>query len=487
MLFLYTILIVPLIGVICLSLIGHKRVAGIVNIGFNLLNFAVTLFLVAHFLTNGPFFSPHQLFYVDAFNILFGILTTFTTTTIAIFSRGYMWQNLLNKRITEQQLRLYHIMYQLFVLMLLLALFTNNIGMLWVTMEGATLATVLLVSLYRTKEAVEAAWKYFILCIVGIALALFGTILFYASATHIIAPKDAILWSNLYQYAHYLNPAIIKLGFIFLLVGYGTKIGLVPMHHWLPDAYSESPAPVSALLAGLLSTVSLYALMRFKIIVNLTLDNNLAGNLMIGFGLLSFLYAAVMLHRQNNIKRLFAYSSIENMGLITFAFGINNPLATFGALFYTIAHSLIKSAIFITIGNVIWTTGTQKLDQIRGLIQKQPYIGWGLLLGTIAISGLPPFAIFNSEIMLFIATAKISPWLVLLLIFGLLIVLAGLFRNIHPLVYGAANNTHPQTEQKKSSMVSAILHLSMAGVLSFYLPPFLAQCLQQATLILTNK
>lgn len=489
MIALYATLLIPAFGVILLCILGHLRIAGIVNTVLAAMNFGASLFLAADIWHAGVghLLSSNQQFYVDAFNLLLIVLTAFIAMTTAIFSKNYMWHNVESGKITAQRLRLYHVMYQLFIFMMLLTLSTNNIGILWVAMEGATLATVLLVSLYRTPESIEAAWKYFILCIIGIALALFGTILVYSSAMQQFdSTGSAIFWSALYQHASALNAPIIKFAFVFLLVGYGTKIGLVPLHNWLPDAHSESPAPMSTLLSGLLLNVALYALIRFKVLVDLALGENdhLAGNLMMIFGLLSFLVAAILLHRQRNIKRMFSYSSIEHMGLITFAFGLGGALATFAALFYMLMHSLTKSAIFVTVGNAIHLAGTQSMDQIRGLIRWQPVIGWGLLISVIAISGFPPFGIFIGEFMLMIATIKTFPWLTVLLVLGLLIALAGLLRNIHPVVFGEVEvGLHARM---KSNMFAAILHLAMVFVLGVYIPPVLAQLLHQAVAVIAR-
>lgn len=278
--------------------------------------------------------------YVDVFNVYLVALTAFVGLTTAIFSRPYMLHELERGRVNRKRLQLYHAMYQGFLLAMLLALVTNNLGILWVAMEAATLATVLLVSLYRTPESVEAAWKYFVLCGVGIAQALFGTVLVFFAAERVIENRDdALLWSVLHTHAGQLEPAVLTLAFVFLLVGYGTKVGLVPLHNWLPDAHSEGPTPMSAVLSGLLLNVALYALVRLKMLVDGSLESNLAGYLMMGFGLLSFMVASLFLHRQRDIKRMFSYSSIEHMGLMTFAFGLGGPLATFGALLHMTVHS----------------------------------------------------------------------------------------------------------------------------------------------------
>jgi hydrogenase-4 component F len=212
-------------------------------------------------------------------------------------------------------------------------------------MEAATLTTVLLVSVYRTPASLEAAWKYFILCGVGIAQALFGTVLLYMAAEKVIGTEGgALLWTNLDAVKAQLDPAIITLAFAFLFIGYGTKVGLVPMHNWLPDAHAEGPTPVSAVLSGLLLNVAVYALLRCKVLTDGALHSPLAGQLMMAFGLLSVVVAAFFLSRQKDVKRMFAYSSIEHMGLITFAFGMGGPIANYAGLLHMTVHSLIKSA-----------------------------------------------------------------------------------------------------------------------------------------------
>jgi hydrogenase-4 component F len=388
-------------------------------------------------------------------------------------------------RVDDQRMRLYYSMYQGFLFTMLMALSTNNLGILWVSVEGATLATVLLVSLYRTHESIEAGWKYFIICGVGISQALFGTILVYFAAVKIIpGSEEGLLWTVLQQHAARMDGGVMALAFVFLLVGYGTKVGLVPLHNWLPDAHSEGPTPMSAILSGLLLNIALYAVVRFKMLVDPALGNHLAGNLMMGFGMLSFSVAGLLLHRQYDIKRMFSYSSIEHMGLMTFAFGIGGPLATFGALLHMIVHSLTKSAIFITVGHATHLAGSQKMSEIRGLIRTQPFIGWGLLIGTCAIAGFPPFGVFTSEFLLFTATIKSYPWLAPPLVLGLSVAFAGLFRNLQPMVFG-----EPPVGQKPvvANMWPVFIHLGLVLWLGISIPTVLAQWLNQATVMLVGK
>ena len=475
----------PLAGIFILAFIGHHRAAKTVNLLLCAATFAAALLLAITIFQQGPMLSRNKLFYVDGFNVYLVLLNAFVGMTTAIFSGPYMEHELAIGRVNDRRMRLYYSMYQGFLFTMLVALTTNNLGILWVAVEGATLATVLLVSLYRTHESIEAGWKYFIICGVGISQALFGTILVYFAAVRIIPnPEDGLLWTVLQQHAGQMDAGVLSLAFVFLLVGYGTKVGLVPLHNWLPDAHSEGPTPMSAILSGLLLNIALYAVVRFKMLVDPALGNHLAGNLMMAFGMLSFSVAGLLLHRQNDIKRLFSYSSIEHMGLMTFAFGIGGPLATFGALLHMVVHSLTKSAIFITVGHATHVAGTQTMQNIRGLIRTQPFVGWGLLIGTCAIAGLPPFGVFTSEFLLFTATIKSYPWLAPPLVLGLSVAFAGLFRHLQPMVFGV-----PPIEQKAvvADMWPVVIHLAFVLWLGISIPTVLAQWLNQATIMLVGK
>jgi hydrogenase-4 component F len=248
---------------------------------------------------------------------------------------------------------------------------------MWVAVELATLTTVVMVGIYRTPAALEAAWKYFLLGSVGIALALFGTILVYLAARSSVGEGlDAMAWSVLVQHAAEFDPAFLNLAFVFLLLGYGTKVGLVPLHAWLPDAHAKAPTPISAVLSGLLLNVALFAVLRFKSIMSANPAALAPGPLMVSLGLLSVVFASFMLYRRQDIKRLFAYSSIEHMGVITFAFGMGGTLANFAGLLHMALHSLTKSAIFFCVGHVAQVKGTQRMADIRGLTASHPALGW---------------------------------------------------------------------------------------------------------------
>jgi len=379
-------------------------------------------------------------------------------------------------------MQLYHSMFQAFGFTMLLALLTNNIGILWVAMEAATLTTVLLVSLYRTPASIEAAWKYFILCGVGIAQALFGTILVYFAAERVLGSGGtALLWTHLYGVKDQLEPTVLGLAFVFLLVGYGTKVGLVPLHNWLPDAHAEGPTPISAVLSGLLLNVALYAVVRSKALVDGALGTPLACHLMMGFGLLSVVVAAFFLSRQKDVKRLFAYSSIEHMGLTTFAFGMGGPVATFAAMLHMTVHSLTKSAIFFAVGHAAQKTGTQVIADIRGLVITNPTIGWGLLLGSLAILGMPPFGVFASEFLILTTAMREHAWATPFLLIALGVAFAAIFGKAQGMVFG---DTTAQRLPHSPALVPVFVHLALVLMLGLYIPPYLAAWYRQAAQLL---
>jgi hydrogenase-4 component F len=413
---------------------------------------------------------------------VFIVLTTFVGFTTSVFSASYIEHEIEIGRLTPTFLRFYHAMYQALMFAMNLALVANNIGLMWVAVEVATLTTVLMVGIYRTHEALEAAWKYFILGSVGIALALFGTILVYMAARPVIGEgTDAMVWTVLVSRAQAFDPALLNVAFVFLLLGYGTKVGLAPLHAWLPDAHAEGPTPISAVLSGLLLNVALYALLRFKMLLAVNPGSIAPGPLMVTMGLISVVFASLMLYRRRDIKRMFAYSSIEHMGIIVFAFGMGGPLANFAGLLHMTMHSLTKSAIFFAVGHISQVKGTQKIADIGGLTVTNPVLGWGLMLGVVAIVGLPPLGIFMSEFLVVSSTFARAPWLTIILVLGLLIALGGLFLRVGGVVFGEVRGP---TAPAEASYVPMFTHLALVLLAGIYLPPVLVAGFQNVARLL---
>jgi hydrogenase-4 component F len=456
------VVLVPLASAALLAAIPGYRISARLNVLASLISllFAISL------LFDRP--ASNQYLLIDDLNIVFILLNTFVGFTTSAFSASYIAHELESGRLTARYLRFYHAMFQLMLFGMNLALIANNIGLMWVAVELATLTTVVMVGIYRTHEAIEAAWKYFILGSVGIALALFGTILVYLAARPVIGEgMDAMVWTNLRVNAHAFDPALLNIAFIFLLLGYGTKVGLAPMHAWLPDAHAEGPTPISAVLSGLLLNVALYALLRFKLLLSANAAAIAPGPLMIGLGLLSLIFAGFMLYRRRDIKRLFAYSSIEHMGIIVFAFGMAGPLGNFAGLLQMTMHSLTKSAIFFAVGHVAQVKGTQRIAEMGGLTESHPVLGWTLVAGVAAIAGLPPFGVFTSEFLIISSTFARQPLLAILVVFGVLISFGALLLRLTSVAFGPPRGP---TGPVKASYAPIFAHLVLVLIAGIWLP-----------------
>jgi hydrogenase-4 component F len=470
------VLIIPALAAGVLALLPGYWIAARFNV---IAAFATLLAALSLLLARPP---PGAYLFVDDLSIVFVVLSTFVGFTTSVFSASYIGHELEIGRLTPRYLRFYHAMYQTLMFAMNLGLIANNIGLMWVAIELATLTTVLMVGIYRTHEALEAAWKYFILGSVGIALALFGTILVYMAARPVLGEgQDAMVWTALIEKASAFAPDLLNVAFVFLMLGYGTKVGLAPLHAWLPDAHAEGPTPISAVLSGLLLNVALYALLRFKMLLTANAAAYAPGPLMVTLGVVSLIFAGFMLYRRRDIKRLFAYSSIEHMGLITFAFGMGGPLANFAGLLHMTMHSLTKSAIFYTVGHISQTKGTQKMSEIRGLTESHPMLGWGLVLGVVAIVGLPPLGIFMSEFLIVTSTFARQPLLALLVGFGLLVAFGALLLRLNEIAFGEPIGKNAPVN---ASYVPLYAHLGLVLAAGIHLPAPLVTWFQSVARLL---
>lgn len=473
---LYLILIIPPVFAAALALISGYRAGAMVNTAASLLSFMAALSL---------FWSAPQkgnIFFIDEFNIYLVALNAFVGFTTSVFSATYISHELETGRLTTAHLRFYHAMFQVMMGAMTLALVSNNIGLMWVGIEVATLSTVVMVGIYRTSEAIEAAWKYFILGSVGIGLAFFGTILIYLAAQPVMGEGGAAMsWTALINAAAELEPHLLSLAFVFLLIGYGTKVGLAPLHAWLPDAHAEGPTPVSAVLSGLLLNVALYAVVRFKMILASNPQTLPPGTILTAMGLASIVFAGFMLYRRRDIKRLFAYSSIEHMGIITFAFGLGGPVINFAGLLHMTMHSLTKSAIFFAVGHVSQAKGTQKIADITGLSETHPILAWGLGLGVIAIAGMPPFGVFASEFLIITTAFNDNPALAIAFAAGILAAFGALLLRLHGILFG---RPFGHSEPLKASLAPLFAHLALVLLAGIYLPRPLVEWLQKVSALL---
>ncbi len=470
------VLVIPVLAAAVLALITSYRVSAVINVLASLATLVVAASLLVWRPADGVFLR------VDDLSVVFIVLSAFVGFTTSVFSASYIAHEVETGRLTPTRLRFYHAMYQVLMFAMNLALISANIGLMWVAIELATLTTVLMVGVYRTHAAIEAAWKYFILGSVGIALALFGTILVYVAARPVVGEGMAgMAWTTLIAHAGAFDPALLNLAFVFLMLGYGTKVGLAPLHAWLPDAHAEGPTPISAVLSGLLLNVALYAVLRFKMLLAANPKAVAPGPLMVTLGLVSLIFAGFMLYRRRDIKRLFAYSSIEHMGIIAFAFGMGGPLANFAGLLHMTMHSLTKSAIFFSVGHIAQVKGTQRIADIRGLTVSHPMLGWTLVAGVVAISGLPPFGIFTSEFLVVSSTFARAPLLALPLVFGLMVAFGALLWKLQGLAFGEPSG---DVVPSRASYLPMFGHLALVLVAGVFFPPLITQWFQHVARLL---
>ena len=448
-----------------------------------LLTSATLFWIVKQFAVQGPFRQGG--FLLDSLNVLFLLIVAVLSLTAALYSIPYMLHELNDGHLTEKMIPRYFSLFQFFVLTMILTLVLENLGLIWVAVEATTLVSALLVAFSLNRSSLEAAWKYVMVCSVGIALALLGTILlYYAQVQAGYTAEQPLSWFALSENAFLFNPMLVKLSAVFILIGYGTKAGLAPMHTWLPDAHSQAPTPVSGLLSGALLSVAMYAIARNLAIFNLLPTvGQTTGELLVGFGLFSIGIAVPFLLLQHDIKRLLAYSSVENIGLIALGFGVGSPLALYGALLHLINNAIGKSALFYISGELVQQYRTKQILRIRGVMQAAPVYG-GMLLGLVlAVSGLPPFGTFLSKITIIQAMFQSGWWQGLLTLLLLAAVFAGMIYYTLQMLFG-----EPPANLRPVRLSPVVLMTAGASVLlltatGLYVPVWLDALLRGAVMI----
>lgn len=466
-----------------------RALAGILHLAGITLMLVLALLVICQTLTTGPVDALSGWLRVDALGAIFLGLVGIVGFITGLYSIGYMNHELAENKISPRQLFNYYAIFDLFLFTMLLAVTANNIIMMWVAIEATTLASTFLVGFNGKKSSLEAAWKYIVICTVGLAFGLYGVVLVYSNAASLPGVHgSAAFWTVLLGEAHRFDPALMKIAFIFVMIGFGTKAGFFPMHTWVPDAYSEAPSPVSALLSAVLSNCVLLLIIRFYILVSQTLGYAFPQLLMTFFGLLSLAVAAFFIISQRNIKRLLAYSSVETLGFIAIGIGLGSPLGVMAALLHTINNSMAKGLLFCSSGNVILKYGSPDLKVVKGLLRVAPLTGILFGAGALALGGIPPFNIFFSELMIVVAGIKSgNGWLMLVCVVLLTVVLAGLVRMVAAALFGPK----PDTVQKGETGVLTLLPLCvlLAFMLWFgiSLPQSVNTLLDRATGIVLNQ
>ncbi len=484
--------IIPILTALSIWVTQNRKIINILNITGAFLLLAVSLYLTGEVMKNGVLTTGYlyNIFYFDSFSAVILFVTSVIGFLVALYSTGYINEEFRRNIVNINKTRVYFSLLHAFILTMLLTITTQNMGLMWISIEATTLASAFLVGFYNHKKSIEAAWKYIIICSVGIAFALLGIILLYYSSVQSMGKTvEGINWQFLYENAASLKGSILKISFMFILVGFGTKVGLAPMHTWLPDAHSQAPSPISALLSGVLLNTAMYGIARVMAIVNKSLNSNLfTGRLLLILGIISIGTAAVFILVQHDFKRTLAYSSIEHMGIIALGFGLLTPLSIFGALYHIINHAFTKSMLFIASGNVYLKYETKRINKVHGLIWSMPVTGIVFLMGIFAITGMPPFSVFSSELSIITASFGEGHYVIaaLLLLF-LVLIFAGFITRLLGMFYGKPQEKEVrQGELNYTGPAVLITLLAIITVTGLYLPVPLRTLLSAAGEIISG-
>ncbi|MBP6889233.1 MAG: hydrogenase 4 subunit F [Candidatus Moranbacteria bacterium] len=444
--------------------------------------------LCANILTmfeSGATFVSGKYFALDALSLLLTLLISIVGCIVAFYSIGYLRQEVKKNIIGPRRVKQFFILFELFLFAMLVAANAANPVLMWIAIEATTLSTAFLISFYNKPTATEAAWKYLIINSLGLLIGFLGTLLFLALPAEAIG-GGIMTWADLRAAASEFHPVVVKVAFIFVLVGYGTKIGLVPMHTWLPDAHGKAPSPISALLSGVLLNVALVSVLRFKGLVDLSIGQEFSSTLLMYFGLASIVVAAIIIFTQRSYKRLLAYSSIEHMGIIVLGIGFGG-VGTLAAFFHILYHSVSKTLLFLAAGNILLRFGSTKFENVSGVIRALPITGALFLAGFLAISGLPPFGMFFSKFLILSSGADSHMWVVMIALIALALAFYGFFRHISPMLFGPLTEGVERGEAQISTIVPLCILVGIYLIGSFFFPDSLLAVFHDAAAMVSLK
>ncbi len=487
-----SILAIPIITAIICYNIRRPRIIGYVSLAGVAVLVYFAFPVVSASLT-GPVSALNGAFSMDALSGYIMALVIFLSLASAVYSIGYLEHEFEAGLMNLRGVRMYYGLLHLFIFTMLMVTMANNQAVMWIGIEATTIVSALLIGLgfHKRPLAVEAAWKYIILCTVGITFALLGTFIAYYASTTVIGTEGALNWTALRDVAGRLNPETMKLAFIFVLVGYGTKAGLAPIHNWLPDAHSQAPSPISALLSGILLNTAFYGIMRFVSIVEPSTGSAFTGNLLMLFGLISVGISSIFILVQDNFKRLLAYSSIEHMGIISLGVGIGGPVGMYGALLHILNHALSKPLMFFASGKIQSRFGTTNIANVNGVLSSMPLLGTLTLIGALSLSGTPPFNIFVSEFTVLKAGVDRGLWpVVAVFLLFVVTVFYGVLSGVGKMLFGTpaeAGVVHVHGRFSAGNILGNVVMIVMALsviVMGFRVPAVIDSTIRTCVMVL---
>ena len=481
------LLLTPLVGGILVTIFRKKRIIEIVAISSASLVLVQVFFILSTIIHEKTITAFGNAFYIDSFGAVILLPISIVGFVSVLYSKNYMGRQYDIGLVDDKHIVRYYQGLSIFLLSMLVVPITNNLGVMWVTVEATTLVSVLLIMLYFKENAIEAAWKYLIIATVGLSFALIGTVFFYYANITAGSSEDAMNWTGMVHNSKLFDPNLVKIAFVFILVGYGTKAGLAPMHTWLPDAHSEAPTPVSALLSGVLLNCALYGIIRFHIVSSGTLGPAFSNQLLIMLAVVSIGIAAASIYFQKDMKRMLAYSSVEHMGLVSLGIGFGGMFGIYGAILQIINHAIAKPLMFFASGTVSQKYETKVMSKIKGIIKVMPVTGALFLIGGFALVGMPPFNIFLSEFLVLSSGFQSGQFLVTMIVIAFLVITFAVFlRHLIKMVFG-----NPVVEMKKDDMgklavIPMVILASLVIIFGFYIPDQLQTLVHNAATIISG-
>lgn len=481
---LWVLPLVPTVTALLMFTSRDRRILSAIDVGGSAVLVVLTLVLAREVASGGP----HALGFlrVDDLGLVFLLLLVILTLAVSIYTVGWLKEAVAVGNMRAESLRSYFALVHAFVATMVVTILADNLGVLWIAMEGTTITSAVLVGYHGHHHGLEAAWKYIIVTTIGISFGLFGTVLVYAAAAQ--AGTAAMSWSGIMAVAPALDPGIVRIGFIFVMVGYGTKAGLAPMHLWLPDAHSQAPTPVSALLSGVLIKCALLGIIRFQTIAAAACGPAFPAEVLLVFGLASVVVATPFILAQHDVKRLLGYHSVEHVGIVALALGLGGPVGTYGALLHVVNHGVTKALAFFAAGTAIARYGTRDMQAIRGLLAVAPIGATLLMLSALSLAGLPPFSIFVSELMLLRSGIGHGHWVAIAIFLSMVVViLAGLLHHVGAMAFGPPTAAAGREPEAWSPLLGMVLLAAIMILLGVTLPPSVDGLLRRATEIVVGS
>jgi len=484
---LWVLPLVPTVTALAMLTTRDRRILSMMDVSGSSVLLALTLVLAREVAAGGP--QALGVLRIDDLGLVFLVLLVVLTLAVSIYTIGWLKQAVAVGNMKAEYLRSYFALVHAFVATMVVTVLADNLGVLWIAMEGTTITSAVLVGYHGHHHGLEAAWKYIIVTTIGISFGLFGTVLIYAAAAAagLQGSAGALSWSAIMTVAPTLDPGIVRIGFIFVMIGYGTKAGLAPMHLWLPDAHSQAPTPVSALLSGVLIKCALLGIIRFQTIAAAACGPGFPAGVLLVFGLVSVVVATPFILAQHDLKRLLGYHSVEHVGIVALGLGFGGKVGTYGALLHVVNHGITKALAFFAAGKAIARYGSRDMRVIRGLLAVAPIGATLLMLAALSLAGMPPFAIFISELMVLRAGIGHGHWVAVAIFLAMVVVIfAGLLHHAGAMAFGEPTPAAGREPETWSPLLGMILLAAIMVLLGLTIPPSFDRLLQRATEIIVD-